>query len=750
MVQRLSVALEGYNVKALQKIAGTLGVRPTNRPVRKSWLVGELSRVIPQRAGAETTLRELSAAERAALAVVLAQDPNQGATLPQIAPPLILAGLARIDDTSIPPSLPTVRDVLLRLMSRGLVLNTSHPVRYQSLRKLEVARSVGIAPEVRAVLPAPLLELPEPQPSEVRLQGIGEFTVEPGDATRPLRELFFTWAELRRAPAKQLKAGGIGKRDRRRIAGALGLEDDEGLDHVIWLHDMLWAMGLVAAHDGMIRAVESGAATLFWSTKPVGQLPDLLQAYVQLPTKIVEIPRTNPLFRYYSGLTLRHPSDIRRRVIALLGQVAGSGWLPAALFRTLLTGGDTGSLVLDTLDYIAIAESLGLYGNRQRGDVEKHLRSLERQLTAGALRELRSLGIVDLGFGPPKGRGSTRELTVLRASSLTRDYYTNRTSSEVTSEEPWQVILQPDFQVLALGPVPVGILMALEQIAHREKLDDSVVTYRLTRDSVYGGFQRGETVTAMLSHLEEATGQPAPQNVVRSLEEWARQFERIVVRRQVQVLQVDTPDVLQQAMAEPDLGRLLHPLDARTAWFFPRDLEAVQGGLFRLEWMPAHSKDAETDLVASMRWHNGDLRPRAAVPSLYVTHVLQQFAEAQDGHWRVTRESTRAAVAAGMDAPNIIDLMSRMTGEPLSPAWRQRIQAWSHHYGESQVARVSLVRFVRPTALEEIRGADPELSRWLSPLPGSVDTATIDEQHLDEAKARLAEWGVNVSERPWW
>jgi len=292
--------------------------------------------------------------------------------------------------------------------------------------------------------------------------------------------------------------------------------------------------------------------------------------------------------------------------------------------------------------------------------------------------------------------------------------------------------------------------MNLEQFAKREKIDDSVVTYRVTRDGAYRAFQRQESAATILAYLEEATGQPAPQNVQRSLSEWHRQYERIVVRRQVSVLQVDTPEFLQQLLDDPILGAKLHRLNECTAWFHPQDQQGIQTRFLQLEILTAHSQGAKADLGNSLRWHDNELETRATVPSIYVTGALNRFAEPHNGRWRVTEESIQRAAATGMDAPAIIATVEEMTGESPTDHWQKQLKAWSSHYGGGQMAQVRLLRFERPGSLEELRRAEPMLHRWLRPLPNTHDLAIVNEQHTDEIQDLLNSWGVEVTTKRWW
>ncbi len=203
--------------------------------------------------------------------------------------------------------------------------------------------------------------------------------------------------------------------------------------------------------------------------------------------------------------------------------------------------------------------------------------------------------------------------------------------------------------MLALGPVPLRTLAGLEQFAAREKIDESVITYRLTRDHVYQALQRGETIDGIITYLQEATDQPVPQNIVRSLQAWGQQFERIVIRRAVQILQVDQADVLEQLLADPELAPRLHALGERTAWFLPGDAASIEQGLRRHQMLAVHStarrRTCRIAWYGTMTNSTREQRYRASSsPACCAT-----LAEARNGRWQLTPESVRRAADLGTD-----------------------------------------------------------------------------------------------------
>lgn len=743
-MEPLTTSLRNYNIDTLQEISAALKLQLTQKPARKAWLVSELGRLIPRLARSEAFIASLDETERAVLA--LARE-KEICKLEDIAIPLILGGLVRIKNQPQTSARPEIGDVLENLLRTGLLVNLTERPGMSTLRNLTYVHEFAVPDEVKRELPEDLWTPPDPSARANRAMAEPPAFVEKGDLPQFLREIFFAWAELRREPARLLKAGGMGKRDRRRISEALGYEEEPGLERVTEIYEILLRLHLVQKReaDSEIVAVDNDAALLFWSTSPVTQLRDLITGYMQLEMPVIEDAELRPAY-YYQGYSMRLSQEIRGKVLDRLERVAGMDWITFAFFRTLVTSGRSGHLVLDDPTVEMLTQSLRWYGANYRANIEQELTDLEMRVLRAVLKEFHAMGLVDLGYGEK----DQRDPVGLRVTTWARAYYAGQPFSTFSPGVEGQVILQPDFQILAMGPVPLSTLMSLERFAAREKIDESVVTYRITRDSIYLAFQQEETVTAVLTYLEEATQQPVPQNVVRSLEEWHRQYERIIIRRQVAVFQADSEDLLSHLLEDEVLGRYLHPLDARSAWLHSQDADAVQQRLRERKVLPAFSKGAQSDLPRSLRWKDGELEPRTALPSLYVTGALRRIAEQRNGRWALTPNSVQTAVKLGLDPVDIIVELKRMTGDDLPDGWEKRIKSWGKYYGDGQVAHVRLLRMPRQDALEELRRADAQLHRWLRPLPHTSDLAVVNETHWEEVITLLASWGVEVETDRWW
>ena len=303
--------------------------------------------------------------------------------------------------------------------------------------------------------------------------------------------------------------------------------------------------------------------------------------------------------------------------------------------------------------------------------------------------------------------------------------------------------------------MPLSVLANLERVAVREKQDPSVITYRITREGAYQALQRGETLVDIRGYLEDATGQPLPQNIARSLEEWAVQHERIAIHRDVQIMQVASSDILDGLLQDTILSRYLHRLDYKTAWIKNKDSANLEKRLQALNMLPARSKSREVDLENSLRWEGEGLVSRSPLPSIHVVGTMDQIAEnlrqsTSQFRWTLTEESIRNARASGHKIVDIIKTVKAMTGTTLTTQWQKKLKAWGKYYGSGNTVQVRLIRVENKQVLNELLSMDQELNVWLQPLPQAEAIAVVKEENWKDALALLASYGVEVQETEWW
>ncbi|NBD36893.1 MAG: hypothetical protein GVY30_12965 [Chloroflexi bacterium] len=743
-MESLHTSLENYHMDTVRQIAEHIGINFPTYQVRKAQLVRAVEERIQEHAKSETYIQSLTGAERGAMGVIL----KKGSPLQQhdIVLPLLLARLLPVTGADPGALASAGQTVLHGLLRKGLIVNLTPP-RGGTKRTLDTIITVGLPPQVANKLPRDLLPFPDPK-AETHVADAPPI-VETGDVERFIRRIFLFWAELLQGPAKQLKAGGMYKRDVRRVGESLGLDIKEHEDELRWMYSVLKSMNLVEIKQREIYARDDGTVMRFWDASPVQQVDEALRAYRRWEEPLEVEEQSLHHYTYYShGPSYRPEPELRSEVVQLLPKLAKTDWTPFSLFMALLNGGTPGRFLYSASALQTLERNLRWYYSQKANDFQAAIGELERDVALQILEEMQRFGFISLGYEKGKDKEAARALTALQVSPIARALYQDEPLPK--EESAWQIVLQPDFQILAMGPVPLSVLAQLEQAAEREKVGKGVIEYRLTRKSVYQAFQRDLTEDRLREFLDEITEQPLPQNVARSLEEWGAQHERIVIRRDICIIQVDDAEILEMLLNDDEIHLDLNRLDDRTAWTPSAKAAKVRERLWELAYMPTVSHGPENDLPRSVQWDDDVLRPRHPLPSLYVTGTMRRIADEVDGHWELTSDSVDTAATLGMDVPDIIALLERMTGESMSAEWEKRLKAWGKHFGEGEYARMLLLRMDSAEALEELRGADRRLHRWLRPLVKESGMAVVNEKHWDEVQDRLAEWGVDIKEDRWW
>lgn len=185
-------------------------------------------------------------------------------------------------------------------------------------------------------------------------------------------------------------------------------------------------------------------------------------------------------------------------------------------------------------------------------------------------------GMIDLGRGP-------QDEWVLRLSSLGRHLLAQCPAPAAQSPEP--TILLPDFRLIVPVSVPLADLWQIERFADLVTCD-VVLTYTITRESVYRALKWGDTTASILDRLARWTNKALSQNVVYTIESWGQAFGRISFA-DVLLLRCDTEELAAELRAIPELARYIR--GAVT----PRDLvvdrsqyEQIVALLEQLDYLP--------------------------------------------------------------------------------------------------------------------------------------------------------------------
>ncbi len=320
-------------------------------------------------------------------------------------------------------------------------------------------------------------------------------------------------------------------------------------------------------------------------------------------------------------------------------------------------------------------------------------------------------------------------------------------SSGQELDAEYKVIVQPNFQVFALGPVPADILARLEMFAERVKVDRSAFEYVISRQTVYRGQQDGVPVHEIVAFLEQTSSVPLPQNVLRTLREWGQRHERIVFHRSVSLLQAAAPDLLEELWDDAALQmHFQRRLTPTVALIRAGRRAAVQEALLRKHMLPASSENGDPCAGRVQVTQDGELRATHPGPDLLLEDCLRHLAVERDGAFYVTEAAVTEALARGMTVVEYLDRLAALLGGPVPPGLEAQIKAWGHYYGKASLRDATLLEVEKATTAEELL-ADPELAVHLSrfaPDPHGK-TLLVRTHDIEALRSLLQDRGIELT-----
>ena len=327
-------------------------------------------------------------------------------------------------------------------------------------------------------------------------------------------------------------------------------------------------------------------------------------------------------------------------------------------------------------------------------------------------------------------------------------------------EVAWgRLVVQPNFELVALAPVSEELLVRLDRFAERINLEH-IAQYRLNKASVTRAIQIGLHADTIQKELETAAGGEIPQNVQYSLVEWERQARRIEVWQGTSLLEVDDPALLDALMADeqtrPLLGRRFTPTLAEVT---PRQLLRLQEVLWQRNYLPAvvsaPAQDVVTEhgqpFIREAQWRlreDGLLQPLYGVLDLYLVAKMHQFAELTDhtGWWKITPSSLQHALQAGLSLDSIVRFLQAYCEDGVPPSLLIRLKLWGGGYEGQQniyVERAPLLR-LSEQVLQDLR-QDAELTTLLhSEVEQGQHLVRVSLENIDQVLALLRDRGFTL------
>ena len=732
--------LDAYHASALFEMAEAAGLQTTGtgRKLRKVELIALLKPHLFSRKRVLAAWENLIPRDRAVLERLLVRGGRQPVRL--FKHELLRDGLIADQPSQKtgrrahgePPTPASFDEVMARLTRNGLVFSGDRRVLedgYASKLRLYPAGSVFVPDEIRRHLPEPAPLAPAAttfQPAEIRA----------GDPDSLLRDLYLYWDTVRRRPVNLIRSGRVGKRSLKVLNQVL-LQPDPDFDRVkgedqtpylYRLRQLLQALGLIErtlSGDLVVAGADSVDIPDFWSWLLAEQAGACLEVW----------PSLNGLSEVDSQLERYSPrvTKARQTLLAVLQSLPAGVWVELEEIVLRVQAQDPNFLFGDRARLQAYSGSWYysnsyFYGRPEELSriFEKGERDFIRACLAGFLLQV---GYVDLGF-------KDHQLAYVLVQSHLSD-----------QPPAGSLIVQPTFQVMALGPVSLATLAKLDLFADRERVDRTTFEYRLSRESLYRAQKLGMEVDQVIALLTEASQVPVPQNVLRSLEEWRAQQERIVFRTGATLIQAADGVLLAALLDAPHVGpHLERAVTADVALVRSEGVQPLVAALLKEGILPAvsgpHPESADGSVLIA---GDATIRTVHEVPNLYLRGRLARFAEKlATGGWRLTPDSVRLAGGNKARVQRILQELEKLSREPLPNGLADKIRAWGGYYGDAAIETVVLLEFRDREALDELR-AEPALRELLLPFSaGNRALAVVPAGRVDELREQLAGYGVRL------
>jgi len=369
-----------------------------------------------------------------------------------------------------------------------------------------------------------------------------------------------------------------------------------------------------------------------------------------------------------------------------------------------------------------------------------------RALLSGPLHWL---GLVNVDADHPDAFRLVPDLTLITSETLLDNH-----------EPTWgRLVVQPNFEVIALAPVSEALLMHLDRFAERTRLEH-IAQYRLTRASVTQAIQSGLQAETIQHILEQAAGVSIPQNVQYSLIEWERQARHIELWRGVTLLEVDDAALLDQLLTDAEtrdlFGRRLAPLLVEV---LTDQLPVVQEILWQRDYLPALvSASMYDNLLENGRlptrepqWRllqNGLLQPCHSVLNLYLVAEVERITVLDEATgWRkITSEVIQQACNSGLSLDHIVRFLQHYCEGGVPASFLIRLKVWGNGYEQQTIIGIEhspLLRLSNQT-LQDIQ-ADEEIGPLIdSEVPPDARLVRVPIEALDHVKELLKDRGFTV------
>jgi hypothetical protein len=384
-----------------------------------------------------------------------------------------------------------------------------------------------------------------------------------------LRELDVMLETFSAAPVAELRSGGLGIREVKRLAKSTGIDDTR----VGLILELAAAAGLIASGmpdpqppDGEgPHWAPTAAADRFAETSTAERWHLLATTWIDLPARPSLIGTRGPDAKPYGAL-----SDSVYSTAAPLDR---------QLLLSMLAELPPGSRVDE------ITASRALVWRRPRW-----VKRLQPGPVANLLNEAHCLGLVGRGAISTPGR-----------ALLTGDDVVE-TMSRALPEPIDHFLVQADLTVVVPGPLERGLAEELAAVATVESAGAAMV-YRVSEASIRHALDIGKTADLLHALFDRHSKTPVPQGLTYLIDDVARRHGRLRIGMAAAFLRCEDPTLLAQALAAPAAEQLQLRLLAPTVAISQAPIAEVLTALRDAGFAPA-AEDSTGTIV--------DVRSRGA------------------------------------------------------------------------------------------------------------------------------------------
>ena len=326
---------------------------------------------------------------------------------------------------------------------------------------------------------------------------------------------------------------------------------------------------------------------------------------------------------------------------------------------------------------------------------------------------------------------------------------------------PWgRLIVQPNFEMVALAPVSEALLIQLDRFAERIGLEH-IAQYRITKASISRAIQTGLHAETIMKVLEEAAeGGEIPQNVHYSLVEWERQARRIEMWQGATLLEVDDAALLDTFFADEETRALfVRRISPVLAEVIPQQLHTIQEMLWQRDYLSALTAAPRQDKVLEdgrpvpreAQWRlreDGLLQPIYAVTDLYLAAEVARISVLDEATgWRkITPTCIERENEDGLSLDAIISFFQRYCEGGIPPSFLMRLKLWGDGYGEQAAISVehAPMLYLSEQVLHDLQ-SDAVLQSLLgTPVAQQGRLVRVPAAHLAQVLEILRERGFEV------